>query len=154
MKGDRACRGQEGFTLLELLVTMALLGIIVAISLPHVMTGGGALQLASDARVLAGRIRAARERALSSREMTRVTINLLSPAVAGPGAERAVSLTATERVIVRTPKGLVEDASAVILFRPDGSSSGGSITLEGHGRTRRLQVDWLTGAVSADGATQ
>jgi general secretion pathway protein H len=144
----------NGFTLLELLVTLALLGMIATLSLPYVSGGRSAAGLLSDTRELASRLRAAREIALATRSSTVVTIHLVKPRVDGPGEVSPYIFTAAERVSVSTAKGQETGESARITFMPDGGSSGGVVMMQDGARTRVVRVEWLTGTVSVSEAVR
>jgi general secretion pathway protein H len=144
----QAWQTENGFTLVELLVTLALLGMIAALSFSYISGGSNAAGLNSDARMLASRFRAAREMALAARSDTAVIIDLVRPGVRGPGDWSAYTFTAAERVTVTTAKGRTTGESAQISFGPDGSSSGGMVVLESGIRMRHVSVEWLTGTVS------
>lgn len=146
------CR-EEGFSLLELLVSLALLGALTLLSLPYVSGPGGALGLRSDARFLASRLRAARALALANRINATVGIDLAVPGVSGPGDDGKVRFAAVRRVRVVTGKGQETGPVVYIAFLPDGGSSGGEVVLEASEQHVSMRVDWLTGAVTISEAT-
>lgn len=43
---------------------------------------------------------------------------------------------------------MIDDAVAAVRFYPDGSATGGRITVSGAERTYHVMLDWLTGTVS------
>jgi general secretion pathway protein H len=149
-----ARRSQNGFTLVEMLVTLALLGLIAMLSFPYLSGGKGSVGLTSDARVLASRFRAAREMAIATRSKTAVIIDIVRPGVRGPGSLSEYVFTTANHVSVTTARGMVTGETAPIMFSPDGGSSGGEVMLDGGSEVRRVRVEWLTGAVNITGAVQ
>ncbi len=153
-KKPQTWRSRNGFTLVELLVTLAVLAMVAMLSLPYVSGGRSALGLASDTRVLASRFRAAREIALAKRSSIVVTLDLVRPAVHGPADWSSYDLTAVEHLSVNTAKGKVTGETAQFTFGPDGGASGGVVVLQDGPRARSVSVDWLTGTVSISEAVQ
>lgn len=140
----------RGFTLVELLVCLALMAMLAMASLPYLTDGGRALRLASDGRVLAALLRSARERALAARQPVAVRFDLAARSVAVEGAPDSYRLSAAEQLRVVTARGQAEGQEAVLVFQPDGGSSGAWIVIAAGGIRRSLRVDWLTGAVIAE----
>ena len=151
--GGRPQQAVRGLTLLELLVTMALLSLVAVISLPYVTRSNGAARLDGDARALASRLRAAREEALSSRLQMSVVIDLAEPGLRGSGGQASYRFQSVDRIEVMTGKGIVTTPNAIIDFRPDGSSSGGVILLHAGAKKMRVTVQWLTGSVNTSEAS-
>ncbi len=135
-------RRQAGFTLLEMLVVLLLLGIATALVAPRLGLGGAALD--ADARTLAIALTDAREQAVRTGMPVILTLDLTAP---------GANLPATDSLSVTGDADLMQGTTARLLFLPDGSSSGAEIRLRGRGGgERRLHLDWLTGRVSHDAA--
>lgn len=144
-----AKRTRNGFSLIELLVTLAIVSMVVALGLPYLKVGmGNGALFASDVRVRTARLRLARELALASRTNSSVTLVFVVPGLRGPDTERLYEFKAVKQVSLRTARGVFNGENVDIVFGPDGSSTGGDITLEGSSETRVVHIDWLTGAVS------
>jgi general secretion pathway protein H len=116
---------ERGFTLLELLVVVALMALIAAMVLPHFMSAGSESARHWAARA-ADELRAARQQAITMARPVSVPID--------PKIAKLRSLDGA-------------DASQVLFF-PDGGSTGARLTFELNGRTATVTVDDLTGAVS------
>ncbi|MFV3128972.1 GspH/FimT family pseudopilin [Niveispirillum sp. KHB5.9] len=133
-------RRQAGFTLLEMLVVLLLLGVATALVAPRLSLGRAALD--ADARTLAMVLSDAREQAVLTGEPVTLALNLADPGWGGG------NLPATSSLHVEGDAELMADGVARIRFLPDGSASGATIRLTGRGGgERRLRVDWLTGRV-------
>jgi general secretion pathway protein H len=151
------CRGHAGFTLIEMLVVVAVLGLAMALFAMHGPQRSPALDLRTAAQQVAGTLRLARSRAIASNRDVNVTFDTAARSVNldGTGARTlppGIGVTVT--ALVGETAG---DRLAAIRFAPDGSSTGGEIDLDGAGRRVRVGVEWLTGRVEvfapvADGA--
>ena len=67
--------GDQGFTLIELVVVLAILAVTTVFVLPAVSRGTEALRLRSESGRVAALLRDARQRAVAHREPTRVTLD-------------------------------------------------------------------------------
>ena len=127
-----------GFTLIEMIVVLVVLGLVVSIVLSRGPLRSPTLDLRAAARVLAAEMRGARTRAIDD---DRDVVFTIDPdhrdyGVRG-GARRPL------------PAGLeLATRPAPVVFHPDGSASGGAVTLTENGRQLAIRVDWLTGAVT------
>lgn len=135
--------GSAGFTLLEMLVVLAVLGLAAALVMSRPLGASPATQARTAAQRVAAALRGARGRAILADATVTVALDApghrLRLSDAAPlGLPRAVALTGTP----------------VIRFAPDGSSSGGTIVLGGGGVRQGVAVDWLTGRVVAAAAAR
>jgi general secretion pathway protein H len=140
-KTSPAGRAEAGFTLIELLVTLGLAGLLLALVPPLLDKGGDRARLAHDRRLLLAELRLARSSAIASDRAVTVRFDL---------ERRRFGIETPDRpfaggidVSLETP---LEDRGAIRFF-PDGSASGGAITLANAGGRADLAVDWLTGAI-------
>jgi general secretion pathway protein H len=141
---------ESGFTLIELVVVLAILAIAAAM----VVVRGMPVSPATQARVAAGELsnalRSARAEALVNNRSVTFTLDTAShlyqwgqqPTQPLPGDLQLALLTGQEQVVSKE--------AGSVRFDPDGGSSGGRITIAGGDRIWMVGVDWLTGRVSIE----
>jgi general secretion pathway protein H len=137
----------SGFTLIELLVVLAILSLVVALGTPYFWRALPGLELKTGAESVATALREARALAIGRNAEVELVVNLdeRSVRVADEPPLRLAPdigiglLTARQEVIAARIGG--------IRFYPDGTSTGGGITLALGDRVYRVVVDWLTGRV-------
>jgi general secretion pathway protein H len=138
----------NGFTLLELLVVLALLALTYALIPPMFAIGGSTAELKAGARQVAAGLRKARSQAILSRSEATLTLNVESRSFLLSGDDKPRILPRQAEIGVYTAQGEVVGANtAAIRFYPDGSSTGGRVTLAMGERKFHIDVDWLTGQV-------
>lgn len=139
----------RGFTLVELLVVLTLIGLLLLV-LPPVISSGGGAGLKVAARDVAAGLRRAQSRAiLQNREVAFVLdVNAHQFRIDSESAPHRLPEVAIRLYTARSE--LVDAATGAIRFYPDGSSTGGEITLIEGERAHHVAVDWLTGRVSID----
>lgn len=126
---------RDGFTLIEMLVVLAVLGLAIAAFAPT-MRGHADASAESSARGLATALERARSRAVAGNIETRYLVDARVRAEGGL------------RVMLDVAASEVEgEAVGGIRFYPDGSSSGGRITFDDGRFAVSVGVDWLTGGV-------
>jgi general secretion pathway protein H len=146
MSGRGAPAARAGFVLLELLAVLMILALAVAVgasALSRRAMPATPLQVAEQVQATMLRARA---EAVRTGAETAVVIDLAGRRVVSlPGAS-AIALPRAMQVRVRTGAELVTGGrEARLVFRPDGTSSGGELGLEQAGRTAGIEVSWLTG---------
>jgi general secretion pathway protein H len=144
-----------GFTLLEVLLVLVIAAGGYALVLR--LSGGGVsgAQLKSAARSVAAGLRDARGTAIARQEPTALFVDLEKRQIEVEGRGRPRSLPEKLSLKLYTAQSeIVDEQRGAIRFYPDGSSTGGRVTLSGSGESRLLvDVDWLTGRVTIrDGA--
>ncbi|WP_119459641.1 GspH/FimT family pseudopilin [Rhodospirillaceae bacterium SYSU D60014] len=144
------CGAASGFTLLELLVTMAVLSLVLAIALPYLPQRSGAATVETAARTIAGGLREARGLAIHRNEPTTFALDVasrrwwISGGRSGGLPNELMLETETAQALMQSPD------VAAIRFHADGSSSGGWVAVMVADRRAVVTVDWLTGVVSID----
>jgi general secretion pathway protein H len=119
---------QAGFTLMEMLVVIAVMALILLLVTGYGPPRSHRLEAQAAARQVAEAMRAARGRAIAQGQ----PMGLILPHLPGWLA-----------VSVQAPPG-------GIVFAPDGSASGGQVRLDGEGQDVAVTADWLTGRVQID----
>jgi len=129
-------RRTGGFTLIEMIVVLVVLGLALTLVLTHGPMHSQRLDLDAAARQVVGALRLARSRAIAEDRAVAVEFG-----ARGYQLDRDAPVTWSTDV---SPKG-----DRMIRFTPDGASSGGRIVLRGGQRDVAIGVDWLTGRVVA-----
>ena len=143
-------RKASGFTLIELVVVLAI-GVAIYAVLLAVPLGGGRADLKAAARTLASGLREAQTTAMATRRDATLTLDLEAREylVAGEKEPRKLPDDVDLKLYTAQSEVLGERTGA-IRFYPDGSSTGGRVTLASGKREYRVDVDWLTGRVSIE----
>jgi general secretion pathway protein H len=132
-----------GFTLIEVIVTLAILGLALIIVAGYKPPWSSGLGLKGTASELASGLRLARSEAIASNRPVVFDLDVTG----GAGAKRR--LPANLSIELLTIIGENRGARAGdIRFNPDGSSTGGRISLADGKQHVAVGVDWLTGRVS------
>ncbi|TAN04471.1 MAG: type II secretion system protein GspH [Rhodanobacteraceae bacterium] len=136
-----------GFTLIEMLAVIVLIAIgagVAAVSL-HGRSRG---QLQAAAQRVAAGLRDTRVRAMATGKPQWFTVDLRTRTFAAPGRTPRGLPAGAALNVTSAAQGSTQPGIARIGYFPDGSSSGGNITLSEAHRSLRVDVDWLTGAVT------
>jgi prepilin-type N-terminal cleavage/methylation domain-containing protein len=115
---------EAGFTLVEVLVVLAIMATVITLAVPAIRRQGGGVESQNELAVLEAQLREGRRSAVS-----RAT---------------AVDVRVPESVAYRptVPPALAEPGT--VRFYADGSSSGGALFFGGR---HLLQIDWLSGSI-------
>ncbi|MFM2450589.1 MAG: hypothetical protein RIS44_3039 [Pseudomonadota bacterium] len=141
-------RPHAGFTLLELLVVLAIASLLIAlvpIAFDRLQEGS---QYRNALRTMQSEMRQARQQAVTQGRAVRFQVDLAGRTY---GLVGNVTHAIPETLQVRATVASVElrpDQIAAIQFLPSGGATGGSIDLlRPSGAGTRLKVDWLSGRV-------
>ncbi len=136
-----------GFTLLELLVVLAIVAAVAGFALPSFSPGAGVQLKAATRAVMVG-LRQARSQAMTANDSRSLVFNLEQRHFKVGEGSRLQHLPKDVGVSVFTAQEeRVSKRVAGIRFFPDGSSTGGRVTLESGNQEIFIDVDWLTGRV-------
>ena len=139
----------RGFTLLELLVVLVIGAIAYSLVLGVPFRGASIADLKAASRTLASGLRQAQSTAMATRRDALLTIDLEAREFQVTGTEATRNLPKDLEISLYTAQQEVtSEKKGSIRFYPDGSSTGGRITLAVKERKYLVDVDWLTGRVS------
>lgn len=138
---------EAGFTLIEMIVVLAVLGFMLGIVLTRGPQRSARLELDGAAREVATALRTARARAIAQDRPVLFAIDGADHAYQVDGAPPR-PLPVNFPLSVTTVTGAAARMPAAISFLPDGSSSGGRVEIAGGARRVLVGVDWLTGRVT------
>jgi general secretion pathway protein H len=142
--GKAATGSEAGFTLTELLVVLAIIGLLIVAAPALIKTALPGSQSLAAARALADDLRMARGLAVAHGTTIRVAFDEEHQTYrAGNGAVRA--LPHHIRFAFTAP-----DAAREIDFRPDGGANGGRVLVGEKPSQHRVSADWLTGRIAID----
>jgi general secretion pathway protein H len=137
-----------GFTLIELLVVLAVLAFALVLVTGYKPSWSGRLGLEGTAAEIASGLRLARSQAIAGNRPVVFAVDLVGRRYR-IGAAEPRKLPADLSIELVTIAGERQAAGASgIRFNPDGSSTGGRITIGGAHRRLAVGVDWLTGRVA------
>ncbi|WP_158258285.1 GspH/FimT family pseudopilin [Rhodopila globiformis] len=128
-------RGEAGFTLIEMIVVIAIVGLVAGLVLIRQPWTSAGFERQATQRALADALHLARSRAIAQGRNVSILTGAAGFSVDG-GPVRA--LPAHEAL-----------SASRIVFMPDGGSSGGTIVLAAGQKRIAMTVNWLTGRVRA-----
>jgi general secretion pathway protein H len=136
-----------GFTLIELLVSLAVLGLALSLIAGYKPPWSRGLGLQATAAEVAAGLRLARSEAIVSNRPVLFDLDLTGHRYRiGTGTPRSLPADLSLQLLTISGEAL-NAREGDIRFNPDGSSTGGRISLADGRRRIGVGVDWLTGRV-------
>jgi general secretion pathway protein H len=139
---------QDGFTLLEIIVVLAIGAMIYTLLLGMPFGGASSGDLKAAARTLASGLRQAQTLAITSRKDALLTLDVEAREFHVGDSEPHRVSDKVDLKLYTAQSEVASDRLGSIRFYPDGSSTGGRITVAGGERKYLVDVDWITGRVS------
>jgi general secretion pathway protein H len=140
-------RAARGFTLLEMVVVIALFAAVTALAASVVSRGLPGQQLRRATKEIATELRYTRARAISSGKPQVFVFDTRQRQWRAPDRHHGEVPDSVEVVAIGARSEQVGDRTAVIRFFPEGAATGGRFVLK-HGRAAwQVDVEWLTGEV-------
>ena len=144
-------RTSAGFTLLEALVVLAIIGLVAALTFPSLRRPPDKLRLEVATRTLMSALRFSRAEAIARNNDVIVTMHVDRRSLeSSTGSAVQIDQGISVEMIFAADRR--RDATGSIRFFPDGTSSGGEIILSLDKRRARILVNWLTGEARLDPA--
>ena len=142
-------RQSRGFTLIEIIVVLVIAVSALALVGSMVFRGPSTSDLKAAARTLAAGLRQAQSTAMVTRRDASLTVDLDSREFWLPNETESRKLPKDIELKLFTAQNEVSsEKKGAIRFYPDGSSTGGRITVSAGERKFLVDVDWLTGRVA------
>jgi general secretion pathway protein H len=138
---------EAGFTLIEMLIVMMILAVVATVGMPLVSNKSDSLRLQTATSELAAALRVTRSDAIARNSESTLMIDVnrrlfRSAVVSERSFARGIDAKLTFASGIRSAR-----SEGGFQFFPDGSSTGGDVSLSLHGKQTRICVHWLTGAV-------
>jgi general secretion pathway protein H len=141
-------RGRNGFTLLELLVVLAIMAMLLLIAIPPILSVLPQMEAKSGAREVAAALREARSRAILSNTEVIFSLDVNGHYFMISGDKQTHALPQDVNLSLYTAQQeLVATTLGSIRFFPDGSSTGGRVGLSSARSSYNVTVNWVTGHV-------
>lgn len=144
-----AASREQGFTLMELVVVLAIMGLLMGLVLPGLMRSVKKERDRANLRQLATVLRLARSQAATAHRRVRVFVNKETGRYWLEGSNRQGVLAGMRLSDVRLVWPDTEKRQGYIAFYGDGSSSGGKLSIKDPtDRIYTLEVEIITGKVT------
>lgn len=145
----RFCEKLSGFTLIEVLIVLAIIGLSSAIIFPAMGKGKPQIEIDSAVRKMTSVLKLCRSEAIAKSKEAVFTLEIDKNRYSCDHSKAQYYYFSDIRTkFTTTSKGVMADKLAgKLFFYPDGSSSGGEISLQIGKLNRHLIIDWLIGSV-------
>ena len=143
-----AARQTHGFTLVEIVVVIALIGLIFAVISVSIGAGLEGAKVRAASRDLAAALRYTRTQAIVKRESQALTLNVDARSYTAPGKPPVQLPKQMSLKLLTAASEQVDEGVGRIRFFADGSSTGGHIDVLRERAVWGIDVAWLTGEVT------
>ena len=140
---------EAGFTLLEMIAAVTLIALAVSVVMPRIGVSRQTMKLRAAAVELSSSLKITRAAALATNTDAVLVIDTARRNYAASGAVKSKTIPREIGLTFETPVAESADTShGGFRFRPDGTASGGRISLRSGADAASISIDWLTGAVT------
>ena len=142
--------GSRGYTLLELLVTFAVIGLVLAAVPMMVVSARPGATVRAAAEDMASALRLTRGEAIGRYGPAVFLLDVEERVYRGADGKEHLLDEDLDLNFVTARSELAGEKAGQIRFFPDGSATGGRITVGDGRRSYVVSVDWLTGTVDVE----
>jgi general secretion pathway protein H len=140
----------KGFTLIEMMLVLVIAALMGGVVAPNLMPTIAAARFRSAVNDVVSGLRVVRSDALIQGRESVFVLDIERHGYQLSGKSRVYILPdSIELALFTAEQERQGKKQGGIRFYPDGSSTGGRITLTGAGRSEYVDVSWLTGAIVA-----
>ena len=140
-------RSQGGFSLVEILVVLVMIALLFGLVGGSLYRSMDSVQVRKAGKSVVNALRHTRAQAIVHREERFLEVDLEARSYQAPGRDVEILPEAIELTLRTASMDILNDNRGRIRFYPDGSSTGGEITLMAGGTVWRVRVAWLTGEI-------
>ncbi|HET8819305.1 MAG TPA: GspH/FimT family protein [Xanthomonadaceae bacterium] len=137
-----------GFTVLEVLLVVAILALAAAITAGALTGGFRGMELRATAKEMAANLRYTRARAISTGQPQRFVVDPEAHAWTAPNGRDGEIPAGLSIAFTGAREAEPDEGQGAIVFFPDGAATGGRITLALDDAAWQVDVAWLTGEVT------
>ncbi|MBL8299548.1 MAG: prepilin-type N-terminal cleavage/methylation domain-containing protein [Rhodanobacteraceae bacterium] len=141
---------QRGFSLLELIAVIVLVAIAVTVASVSITNSLGSAKIQAASRDLVAALRYTRGQAIVKGEQKTLDVDLEAMSYKAPDKAEVKFPDKIEVKLLTAQNELIHDKAGRIRFYPDGSSTGGHVSIIAGAREWRVNVGWLTGEVDLE----
>lgn len=141
---------QRGFSLLELIAVIVLIAIAVTVASLAVSSSLGSAKIQAVSRDLVAALRYTRGQAIVKGRQETLEVDLENMSYTAPGKPTIKFPDKVEVKLLTAQSEQIHERAGRIRFYPDGSSTGGHVSVISGAREWRVNVGWLTGEVDLE----
>lgn len=140
-------RSERGFALYELVLALAIMGLVATIVVPRLARPPGPVEIGNAAEEIAALLRTDRNAAISGRHAVISEVDVAHAIVRSGATGRTLKIPRGVAIEVVQSSRELDEGHSGFRFLADGRSSGGALTLRRGALAYRVSVNWLTAAV-------
>jgi general secretion pathway protein H len=147
-RSSRPLRSEAGFTLIEMLVVVAVMGFALGLIITRGPVRSQSLEIKAAVNEVAQGLRLARSRAIATNTPVQFAVDVPARSFRIDRGTPTILPSSLSIAMTAVSQETLGSRLAAIRFNGDGSATGGRIELADGQRRAQVGVDWLTGRVS------
>ncbi|MEM9301831.1 MAG: GspH/FimT family pseudopilin [Pseudomonadota bacterium] len=139
--------GQRGFSLIEIMAVLVIIGLLVGVVGASLYRNLDSVKVRRAGSDIMTALRYARGQAIVTHDVAFLEVDIEQRSLTAHDREPWVLPDGVEITVRTAAMDILSDSRGRIRFYPDGSSTGGTITLTAGEREWYVDVAWLTGEI-------